>query len=80
MPAVPVATAPAAISNANASPLLIGLEAAAVRFAAMDRLEADAVIDAHVAVAIREWRIADATLWQRVKFRSRMVRSTDGRP
>ncbi|MCU6454240.1 hypothetical protein LPN01_09130 [Sphingomonas sp. A2-49] len=64
---------------ATASPLLIGLEAAARRFAAMDRLEADAAIDAHVATAIREWRVADATLWQRVRFRSRMIRSTDGR-
>jgi hypothetical protein len=69
---------PAAI--ANATPQRIGLEAAARRFAAMDRHEAELLIDGHVAAAIREWRVADATLWQRVKFRSRMIRTAGMRP
>jgi hypothetical protein len=41
----------------------------------MSRDEAELVIDAHVATAVREWRVADATFWQRVKFRSRMIRT-----
>ena len=52
-----------------------GIEVAARRFAAKSRDEAELVIDAHVATAVREWRVADATFWQRVKFRSRMIRT-----
>lgn len=52
-----------------------GLEPVAQRFAAIEREEAEAAIDAQVATAIREWRLSDATFWQRVKFRSRMIRT-----
>lgn len=55
------------------------LEATARRFAAMDRDEAETMIDAQATSAIREWRIADATYWQRVKFRSRMLRTATAR-
>lgn len=54
-----------------------GLEGAAKRFAIMPQAEAETVIDAHVADALRAWRIADATVWQRVKFRSRMIRTAN---
>jgi len=54
-----------------------GLEDAARRFAAMPQAEAETVIDLHVAEALRAWRVADATVWQRVKFRSRMIRTAD---
>ncbi len=51
------------------------LEVTARRFAAMPRQDAESAIDLQVAVAIREWRVSDATFWQRVKFRSRMIRT-----
>ena len=46
------------------------------RFASMRAGEAEALIDAYVVQAISEWRVEDATFWQRVKFRSRMIRAT----
>lgn len=51
------------------------LEAAAARYAALARGDAEALIDDLIAAAVREWRVADATFWQRVKFRSRMIRT-----
>jgi hypothetical protein len=63
--------------SSHAPPSLsLDLEAAARSFAAMPREEADRMIEQNVTAAIREWRISDATVWQRVKFRSRMIRST----
>ena len=46
------------------------------RFAAMSAGEAETLIDTYVVQAISEWRVTDATFWQRVKFRSRMIRAT----
>lgn len=60
---------------ADAPPL--ALEADAQRYALMERQEAERLIDAEVTVAIRAWRVADATFWQRVRYRSRMIRVTD---
>lgn len=51
------------------------LEGIARRYAAMPRTDAEALIDQQVALAVKEWRIADATFWQRVRFRSRMMRT-----
>jgi hypothetical protein len=44
-------------------------------FASLRAGEAEALIDAYVVQAIGEWRVTDATFWQRVKFRSRMLRA-----
>ena len=50
------------------------LEDAAAHYARLDPVEAEAVIDALVSGAIAAWRLEDATYWQRVKFRARMIR------
>ena len=57
------------------SATLPSLEALARRYAALPRVDAETLIDAQVSTAIREWRVTDATFWQRVKFRSRMIRT-----
>lgn len=51
------------------------LERLAIEFAAMDAAVAEASIDSLAAQAIARWRLDDATAWQRVKFRSRMIRA-----
>ena len=51
------------------------LDDAAERFADMEPFEAEATIDAFVAGAIAAWRLEDATYWQRVKFRARLIRT-----
>jgi hypothetical protein len=66
-------TMPASPAVPPAPPL--DLEVIARRFAAMERDAAEIMIDAQVATAIREWRISDATFWQRIRFRSRMIRT-----
>lgn len=63
------------MSPASPTASLPNLEPLARRFAAMAQDEAEAAIDIQVADAIREWRISDATFWQRIKFRSRMIRT-----
>ncbi len=67
-----VPTLPAALTVPASQP---ALELAARRYAAMARIDAEALIDEQVAAAIRAWRVADATIWQRIKFRSRMIRT-----
>ena len=60
--------------------------------AARDRLEevsrlyaletearSDAQLDSLTSVAIKDRKLQDATFWQRVKFRSRMIRAAAGR-
>ena len=54
----------------------VNLEPMAARFAAMPAGEAEGLIDAYVAQAVAQWRVADATFWQRVKFRARLIRAT----
>ncbi len=63
---------PSSHSLPQSAPMLEGV---ARRYAAVERAEAETLIDQQVAAAIREWRVADATFWQRVKFRSRMIRA-----
>lgn len=53
----------------------VTLEEAAERYARLDPVEAEATIDAFVAGAIAAWRLEDATYWQRVKFRARLIRT-----
>jgi len=38
----------------------------------------DALLDSLTEAAIRELKLQDATFWQRVKFRSRMIRAAAG--
>ncbi|WP_267378148.1 MULTISPECIES: hypothetical protein [unclassified Sphingomonas] len=52
------------------------LERLAVEFAAMTPGAAEELIDSLAAQAIARWRLDDATMWQRVKFRARMIRAT----
>lgn len=51
------------------------LEAAASTFAQRGVEEAEMAIAALAADAIRHWRLDEATFWQRVKFRARMLRA-----
>jgi len=46
-------------------------------FAAEDAEASDAMLDLLTGDAIKEWRMQDATFWQRVKFRSRMLRAVE---
>jgi hypothetical protein len=46
-------------------------------FAGEDEEESDALLDLLTGDAIKERRLQDATFWQRVKFRSRMLRASD---
>ena len=50
------------------------LEWLARHYAALDVTVAEALIDGESAQAVRECRMADATFWQRVRYRSRMLR------
>lgn len=49
---------------------LAALEELAASFALRDRQESEELIE-----SIRQWRLKDATFWQRVKFRARMLRA-----
>jgi hypothetical protein len=46
-------------------------------FAGEDAEASDAMLDQLTGDAIKEWRLQDATFWQRVKFRSRMLRAVE---
>lgn len=51
------------------------LERLAGGFAALPAADADAQLDALATQAIARWRLDDATAWQRVKFRARLIRA-----
>lgn len=51
------------------------VEALAARFAGLATPEAEALIERYVEEAIAQWRVEDATFWQRVKFRARLLRA-----
>lgn len=51
------------------------LEELAASFALRDRAESEELIESFCCEAIRQWRLKDATFWQRVKFRARMLRA-----
>lgn len=51
------------------------LDELAAAFALRPAVEAEAVIESFCAEAVRQWRLHDATFWQRVKFRARMMRA-----
>jgi len=47
-------------------------------FAAQDAATSEALIETLATQAIRQWRLDDATFWQRVKFQARMIRARQG--
>jgi hypothetical protein len=47
----------------------------AAAFALRSVADTDVLIDALSREAIRQWRLADATFWQRVRFRARRLRA-----
>ena len=51
------------------------LEELAASFALRDREESEELIESFCCEAIRQWRLKDATFWQRVKFRARLLRA-----
>jgi len=60
----------------RAAPSSRNLDEMAAHYAGISAVAAEAMIEAHVAIAITEWRVDDATFWQRVKYRARMLRAT----
>ena len=70
-PAIPLVERAPAIAPGGGN-----LVAMSERFAALDVAEAERLIDAYVVQAVSQWRVADATFWQRVKFRARLLRAT----
>ncbi|MDB5703222.1 MAG: hypothetical protein JWN66_338 [Sphingomonas bacterium] len=51
------------------------LEEVSSQFAREPAESSDALLDSLTSEAIKERRLQDATFWQRVKFRSRMLRA-----
>jgi len=53
------------------------LEEFAAAYAADPLASSEEALDSLTSEAIGEWRMQDATFWQRVKFRARMIRATE---
>ena len=51
------------------------LDELAAAFALHPVAEAEELIESFCAEAVRQWRLHDATFWQRVKFRARLLRA-----
>jgi len=54
------------------------LEEVSLLYARESEADSDAQLDSLTDVAIKEFKLQDATFWQRVKFRSRMIRAAAG--
>ncbi len=54
------------------------VEELAREFAKQDATTSEALIETLATQAIRQWRLDDATFWQRVKFQARMIRAQEG--
>ena len=54
------------------------VEELAREFAKQDAASSEALIEMLATQAIRQWRLDDATFWQRVKFQARMIRARHG--
>ena len=52
------------------------VEDVAREFARQDAVTSEALIASLVTQAIQQWRLDDATFWQRVKFHARLIRAT----
>lgn len=55
------------------------LETEAIAFAQGDAAEAETLLARLAGDAIRCWRLDEATFWQRVKFRARLIRAATAR-
>jgi hypothetical protein len=53
------------------------LEEIAIAYAAEPLVDSEEELDSLTNEAIGEWRLQDATFWQRVKFRARMIRAVE---
>lgn len=51
----------------------------AERLSRLPLAQAHAICDAEIARAVRDWRISDATEWQRVRFRVRWIHALRAR-
>lgn len=56
------------------------VDAAANALARRDPAEVEALIARLSGEAISRWRLDDATFWQRVKFRTRLIRASGSAP
>ena len=54
------------------------VEELAREFAKQDAATSEALIETLAVQAIRQWRLDDATFWQRVKFQARKIRARHG--
>jgi hypothetical protein len=54
------------------------LEVVSRAYARESQASSDALLDSLTDAAIRALKLQDATFWQRVKFRSRMIRAAAG--
>lgn len=54
------------------------VEEFALALALHDAAVGELLIEMLVGEAIRQWRLDDATFWQRVKFQARMIRAQNG--
>lgn len=52
------------------------VEELAREFACQDAVTSEALIASLVTQAVQQWRLDDATFWQRVKFHARLIRAT----
>lgn len=57
----------------------VDIEELAIEFARQDAALAESLIETLVTQAVRQWRLDDATFWQRVKFHARLIRATSER-
>ncbi|MEN2789093.1 hypothetical protein ABC974_05605 [Sphingomonas oligophenolica] len=53
------------------------LEEIAAAYAREPLVPSEEELDSLTSEAIGEWRLQDATFWQRVKFRARMIRAVE---
>lgn len=50
------------------------LDQLARQFATLPAAAADSILDAHIEEAVRQWRLDDATHWQKIKYKARWIR------
>lgn len=59
---------------------LLDVESRAASFATGDATEAEALLAQLVENSVRRWKMDEATFWQRVCFRARMIRAAGTAP
>lgn len=55
------------------------MEIVAATYAELSEQDGEQAIDSHALVALRQQRIDDVVFWQRVRFRSRVLRAIEQR-